>query len=262
MINTKIYEIESIQGLEVLNKTSVNQENLLVKLDGTTLRITERSWFSMSNQITKKMSAEVMKILQAKPATNIEPDMPAVVQLLRQQIIGQIVSYRNQTILPGNKAERFVAEIIRFISLYFGWGLSAEDNTALLEVKEKIDSSIGPSPLGMATRIKNHKSDNTDLMYLQFIGACWNHEWNQSSLIQNIVLKNDKAKFIFVNEEGAEKFKFYINEQLKVNLDDAIGSTCIEENITSSYQLSISPDNTRQIIENLKTSTIWTPYKN
>lgn len=118
-------QIERIEGLELLD-SSKNKKNLLVRLDGTTLRITQPSWFSIKPS-ARNIFNEVNNIdrVNSGPDRLVKANMPKVVKLLSEQI---------KPITRQLAEEQFITKIIRLISEYFGWKLDRKSITTLIEM--------------------------------------------------------------------------------------------------------------------------------
>lgn len=186
IIMIEVNPISKIEGLELLNSHAVNRKNLLVKLDGDTLRITQRSWFSMRPS-PKKIFDEVIKIHDIDFATL---DILRVVKLLNEQVKPTI--YLSRT-----KKEGFVTKIIRFISEYFGWRLSKAQYEQLNKRYNRLNKQLA-------------------LPIFRDIMQVYNNTSAQKYLIKSFLLKDEDVSFNILNQEEAEQFVKYMQTQKKI----------------------------------------------
>lgn len=122
IVMNEVNAISRIEGLELLNSQTVNRKNLLVKLDGETLHITQRSWFSMGPS-PKKIFDEVRALSEADCDLSICRDIKSV----RNMLVHQAESVKPLSNSKKAGSEGFIKKIIRFISEYFGWRLSQNE---------------------------------------------------------------------------------------------------------------------------------------
>jgi hypothetical protein len=142
MIGFNTHQITKVEGIELLKSQGVNKENLLVKLDGTTLRITKGSWFSIKPS-PKKIFDDVMKLSQVdydKVSDHVKNAMAEALEKLLDAQVDSITPAKMSS--EQLKNEPFITKIIRCISEYFGWRLSQKDIAPLLEAKNTLDGHL------------------------------------------------------------------------------------------------------------------------
>lgn len=148
-LGPRITTIEGAHFLKGLETGTGSPERLLMKLDGTTLRIKQLSWFSIK-PTHKKIFDEILEINKVRQAIILERSgtMPrseandtlmnqvnGLLQFRIEKLSGYIDNPIEQHVNPieqhVTKNERFITKIIRFISEYFGWRLSTKNVEAL-----------------------------------------------------------------------------------------------------------------------------------
>lgn len=159
-------KITAIEYPPLLAQDLIHPEKLLMKIDGNTLRITQRSWFSIKPS-QKKIFDEIVEISRAKFDNKLItagtiPEMTgiSIVEIifdLHARQIGNHIEQLNAE--KEQKNERFITKIIKFISEYFGWRLFTENKTALeaaidrFEKNVNINNSLSNSRNELAARL-------------------------------------------------------------------------------------------------------------
>ena len=215
--------ITAIEGLHFLKAKDVNPERLLMKLDGTTLRITQLSWFSIK-PTHKKIFDELMelyrvreviiiqratKLLRAKVPDKLEEILSHhmnTVNGLMQFHTQQLSSYIDGPIKPHTtENERFITKIIRFISEYFGWRLSTENVGALRATLIKHNDELTKTKLIQPPEGSNVNS----------LKKIYNSTRKPGEGIQAFGLTQDGLlQFHFKTQEDRATCRTYLGEQL------------------------------------------------